>query len=123
MLPASVVKSSAPSITGDPLIKPDPTTMPSAAVSPPTNVPISRNVPGSRRRSMRPRARAAILEGVERPLPVGGLRHWHVLTRRPPLTEVLTVAAARGARPAAGCAAARLLPLRQPTLTLPNRLL
>jgi len=75
------------------------------------------------RTAHRQSALAAILEVVERLLPVGGLRHWHVLTRRPSPTEVLTVASARGARPAAGCAAALLLPVRQPTLTLPNCLL
>ena len=56
MLPASVVKSSAPTITGEPLIRPEPATIPSAAMSPPTSVPNSRNVPLSRRCSRRARA-------------------------------------------------------------------
>jgi len=46
MVPATVVKSSAPTMTGRPSIRPAPATMPSAGTSP-TSVPISENDPGS----------------------------------------------------------------------------
>src|SRR6478735_8569423 len=87
MLPARVVKSSAPTITGEPLRRPEPATIPSAAISPPTSVPNSRNEPLSRRCSRRWR-RACPCRGA-----------WRAAPRRPSHERVDVGGSARRACP------------------------
>lgn len=89
MVPAMVVKSSAPSITGEPSIDPEPTTIPSTAISPPTSVPNSRKVPGSSSRSIRARVELALAAVSAEPFrpahgPSAPAATFEVLERRRP---------------------------------------
>ena len=110
MLPASVVKSSAPTITGDAIDQAGPgDDAVGGGLAADQRADFAKRAriekvvdarPGIEfalavvlgqplRTAHRQRALAAIVEVVERLLPVGGLRHWHVLTRRPPLLKCL----------------------------------
>ena len=103
MLPAIVVKSSAPTITGEPLIKPGadddrvggdlaadqraefaecPRIEQALDPRPGVELALAAVFGEPLRTTHRPRVLTATVEVVERLLPVRGLRHGHVLTRR-----------------------------------------